>query len=204
MTRQILKQRLSFVSIIAMLIASSAATMGVTKFYSYDIAGASVGYPFTWRWWSEAGIDGAFTGYRWLNLILDIAIWLSVIIASAALVEHLRQRFGLLVSGVLVERFKQRFGLVSITVMLIASSAATYQMRQFRPDGFGGGHMGYPFAWHWRSVSPIEGVYSGYLKLGLVLDIAIWFSVVIALGVLVESLIQRVTVNRKDERKIAA
>jgi len=199
-----LKQRSSLLSMIAMLIASSAATIGVTKFYSYDYAGSSMGYPFTWRWSSHVPIEGAYSGYHWLSLVLDIAIWLSVIIASGALVEKLRQRIGLLASGVLAERFKQQFGLLSITVILIASSAATNEMMQFHPDGFGGGHMGYPFAWRWRSASPIEGAYSGYLELGLVLDIAIWFSVIIALGVLVEGLIQRVTVNRRDERKIAA
>ena len=196
-----LKQRFSLLSIIVILTASSLATFGMMQVQGHGFAGHT-GFPFAWRWWSEWPINGAHFGYNWLGLVLDIAIWFCAVIALGVLVESIIQK---VTANPKDDRriITQRVSLVSCIGMLIASSAIAVAMLQWQRE-FPEAYRGFPFAWTWYSQETLDGAHYVYRWSGLALDLAIWFTLIIALGVMVEYVIERVVANREDKHKIAA
>jgi preprotein translocase subunit SecG len=86
---------------------------------------------------------------------------------------------------------RQRFSLVSVLVMVVATAVVTFLMLR-RQGGWFAGQQGLPFEWHWwTDVSYNGSPLHGYRWGGLVVDIVIWFVVIIALGVLVERATQK-------------
>jgi hypothetical protein len=84
---------------------------------------------------------------------------------------------------------RQRFSLLSIVAMVAATTIVTCVMLRF-PGGSYGGHFGFPFAWcWWTDVFFIGQPSHGISWVGLVADIAIWFVVILALGIFVEWII---------------
>ena len=85
--------RFSLISVVAMVLATAAATVIMLRFDGGGFAGQQ-GFPFAWYWWTDVSMNGSPTrGYRWPGLVADVVIWVVVIISFGLLVERIAQRF---------------------------------------------------------------------------------------------------------------
>ena len=84
--------------------------------------------------------------------------------------------------------------------MLFAAAGATLVM--LRTQGGFGGQKGFPFAWMWWPDVVIDGrVPAQFHWLGLAADVAIWFALILGLGISFESVTKRIGKRRlaKDD-----
>jgi hypothetical protein len=92
--------------------------------------------------------------------------------------------------------FQPRFSLISVSAMLLATTAVALLVTGTQSDGFGG-HQGLPFAWYsWTDVIIDGRQVGGYRWGGLVADIVVWSVGVLVLGLLVERAVQRLLARK--------
>src|ERR1041384_4710487 len=85
-----LRQRFSFVSVTAMIIATALVIfLTMINGNGASFAGQR-GFPFAWFWWRDFGPPDH--GYNWIGLAADIIVWFVIIIAFGLFVERITQR----------------------------------------------------------------------------------------------------------------
>ena len=117
--------RFSLISVVAMVLATAAATVIMLRFDGGGFAGQQ-GFPFAWYWWTDVSMNGSPTrGYRWPGLVADVVIWVVVIISVLALGVAYVLRSGILREPEGTEKMKE-------IARAIQDGSRAYLNRQFR------------------------------------------------------------------------
>ena len=87
---------------------------------------------------------------------------------------------------------RQRFSLISALAMIVTTVFAT--LATMRAELAYPGHQGLPFRWYWwtyLNLTAHDNPTWGYNWVELAADVFIWLSVILAVGLLVESIVRR-------------